>query len=746
MGSAFPDTVLLAGRGGKLQDHEPAVPLEPEIGFMTVDESLEGLRLHPGLARLERDGTYSEVIAKRPELLATLGRLDLIAVLGISGFYTHVWSMQSSLQKKPEYELQVADLEFLQLLALQSCTGSGPQIPTPEDLEHLWEETRLQYFSEIERESLSGLDPSKAQLAQRVRRHSAYYRNQYGLDFFRRMFPAICEPLDVRNPSTERHASFSKLIIAIVDSIHKRIDRTREEIAEIHAPDSAVGLIAETLSKRCAQAQELYSRHFRPELSRQELEWLCHNMLELSFWLVFRFTPDDIATLNPRGDYDACLDLGCCSNEFREQNQLSPIDIWFRPFVSYEGDFYLFSPYTAISFPFHLLFSVNGNADPSFKSRLEKVRGKFLEREAADLLRKSFPSATIVPNAYWYTASGDRIETDLLVRLGSKLLVAESKGAIFPDKLRDGNYLRARTFLKDTFGIGNLQNLRFAKRLMEVPELDLFTESGERIGSLRGSEMSEVIPLVLTVEQLGIIANARKLLDAADVSGAALFSAMPIMVAELATILRLLPDEVSRVHYLSRRSRIYQQRDVLGDEMDLFTLYVMYGYSLDALSGQNFVWSLGASYSLSDYVNGDGALLFPPSSTVPNTAYFSRVLNYVVRGDRQESLDICCAITDIPTEVQQSFEQALRRVRMSAATNHQRREYCEVAMKEGIASVVLVGTAYRAMGAEEKTQAHDRLLREAISRTGVSEGILIDVAQSKPDVPFSSLIYRKLKG
>ena len=79
---------------------------------------------------------------------------------------------------------------------------------------------------------------------------------------------------------------------------------------------------------------------------------------------------------------------------------------------------------------------------------------------------------------------------------------------------------------------------------------------------------------------------------------------------------------------------------------------------------------------------------------------------------------------------------------MGAAANHRRRERCEVAIKSGIASVVLLGTAYRAMGAEQKALAHNQLLQDAIQRVGVKEGVLIDVAQPKSSGPFTSLIYQ----
>jgi hypothetical protein len=167
--------------------------------------------------------------------------------------------------------------------------------------------------------------------------------------------------------------------------------------------------------------------------------------------------------------------------------------------------------------------------------------------------------------------------------------------------------------------------------------LDIDDERGEKIASLRRSEISEVIPIVLTIEQLGIIANARKLLEVADLSGAELFSAMPVMVAELAFILKLLPDETTRAHYLSRRSRIFQERDVLGDEMDLFALYLMYGFSAQAFKREQFMWALGASYSLSKYLDEDGALIIPTTSTTANTPYFLRLLDSIVRANIKNS-------------------------------------------------------------------------------------------------------------
>jgi hypothetical protein len=131
--------------GRRLWEMRPEGSQDPDVGFIPLDGLEEGaLRLHPGLARLEREKNYEEVIARRSALIASLEQLDGLAVLGVSGFYTHLWSMRSSLQKKPDYELQVADLEFLQCMVLQGCPSEHTRTPTPDDFQPLWEEVSLQ--------------------------------------------------------------------------------------------------------------------------------------------------------------------------------------------------------------------------------------------------------------------------------------------------------------------------------------------------------------------------------------------------------------------------------------------------------------------------------------------------------------------------------------------------------------------------------------------------------------------------
>jgi len=724
-----------------LRDND--APGGPEITFTPLDQYGSDLAPHPELSALYENKEFEQVLGRRAELLDHLSGLDAIAVLGVSGFYTQLWSLQSSLERKPSYELQVADLEFLQLLFLQSSSDPAGERPTPDDLPPLWSEVRLQYFSEMINESLDMLDPSKAQLVGRLRSHSAYYRNPYGLNFYTQMLTSISEKLDATRSYAKsgRFVAFSGLVIAIFERINKRFEEVHNQLAAIHDPRANLPVLAQSISESCPQSKTLYSAKFEPALSRGELELLCHNMLELSLWQIFRFTESDIVALSPGHDYDPMADLSHCAIEFSKGAALLPTDIWYKPFILHNGDFYLFSPYTVLSFPFHLLLSLRGGFDSPLKTKLEEVRGKFLENEAATLFKECFPNAAIFENVYWYEESGDRIETDLLVLLDDRLIILEAKGAIIPDKLRAGNYNRTKSFLRDTFAHGNLQANRFISRLKSCPELFLYDERGNVLTCLRQSEVIEIIPIVLTIEQLGPIANARKLLELAEISNASLFQAMPLMISELTYILRLLPSKIFRIHYLSRRSLVYRERSVLGDEMDLFALYVMFGFSADIFSDDVLIWALGASYSIKNYFDSEGALKFSQSSTLANTSYFSRVLSLLSGRHGSDHLSAALAILDTPAPRQNDFEQALRKLRLGAVGDRRKREDCRMVIKSGVVSLVVVGTAWRAIGDEEKRQAHRQLLRDTINESMVEEGVLIDLQGGVSKLPFSSILY-----
>jgi hypothetical protein len=667
---------------------------------------------------------------------------DAVVLLGISGFYAQIWSHRVSIERKPRYELDVADLECLQILLTSSRDNPHGATPTPDDLPEMWAETRLQYFAEINHERLEALGAERAQLATRVRSHAAYYRNPYGRKFFAHMLTTIAALLDSNVPArqTHRFSSFASVLLRMIEAINERLVIAQEQIRSIHEPGTDLRSFSEALAHTTQQAKDLYAAWFAPDLPREALQYLCYNMIERSSWLIFRFTADEIARFNPDPGYDPIPDLKLCAIGFSDTKSAKVTDPWYRPFVFHEDTFYLFSPYTALSFPFHLLTSI-GSADSSaFKSRLENVRGKFLEQEAAAIFKRHFPASTVIPKAYWYEESGNRIETDLIVIVGDRLLVIESKGAILPDKLIAGRYDRAKTFLRDTFGSGNLQTIRLMHRLGSCSHLQLYDERGDRTHLLESCSFTEIIPIVLTVEELGIIANARSLLELAKISDAELFEAMPIMVAELDYVLSLLTDQVIRLHYLSRRSKIFRQRAVIGDELDLFALYVMFGFSADVFKKGELIWALGASYSLKNYINTNEMLEFPDTSTVKSTAYFSRVLSLIAESKAPDYLNACFLILDTPPGIQESFEREARKTRLETIDGRRRKSHFSFRIATGIASHVLVGTLCRAISGSEKGIYLKETVENAIREAKVNEGLLVDLPVRTTQGPILSFI------
>jgi hypothetical protein len=715
---------------------------DPEITFVPIEQRTPALQPHPELAALHESGRYQEVIDRRTAFLDRLRSLDALVLLGISGFYSQVWSHQASVERKPNYELEIADLEFLQSLLVSNRDAPKGATPTPDDLPGIWAEVRLQYFSEIAGQPLDQLGPDRAQLADRIRLHSAYYRNPYGLAFCSRMLQSVAGLMDASTPTggVRRFSSFVDVLLRIVATINDRTASAREQIRSLFDPNSDLPNLAKKLASESSEAQELFDERFGADLTREEIGNLCYNMIERSSWLLFRFTTAEIRALNHNPGYNAVDDLKLCAAEFSQSKTFGLTDPWYRPFIHSGDSFYLFSPYTPLSFPFHLLLSLGNTSSPEFKSKLERIRGKFLETEAKNLFAKYLPRSTVISSAYWKGEGDERIETDLLVIIEDRLVIVEAKGAILPDKLRTGHYLRTRTFLRDTFGSGNLQAVRLMRRLAECSTLPIYDERGNLLLSLQKSDFAEIIPIIVTVEQLGIIANVRSLLEVADIPDAAIFEAMPIMVSELDYLLSLLPDQSRRLHYLSRRSRIYREQAVLGDELDLFALYSIFGFSAEVFKRGVLIWALGASYSLKNYINCDGALDLPESSGTRLTPYFSLVLSRLDELRLPGYLNASFTILDTPPTIQESFERALMKMKAETISGRQKKAQCNFSVETGIASHVLIGTIYRGIGDTAKNRDQNDTLRHAMAEAGVRDGLLLDIRSDKSRLPFWSFL------
>lgn len=666
--------------------------IKADVEFIPLDDARRS-NPHPELVALYESGRKDAVLGRQRKLIEQLSFLDPIAVLGITAFYSGVWSHQSSIERKPAYELQIADLEFLQVLILRGEIKDNQCFPLPEELEKLWAEVKMQYFAETIKEPLDNLSPERQGFTEQLRLHSAFYRNPYGFSFFREMFVTLGEMLDALEGNTQvRCRSFATVIVRLIESINRKYVEVQEKIAQIYKTGIDLDAYAKSLSMATPQAQAFYDRYRSSSLDHETRSALCYNLVEQSFWQTFSFTRLEIENLGRDMNYAPWEDLSLCSCGFGHAHNLNLSSLWARPLIQHNEQLFLFSPYTLLTFPFHLLSSLYVRGSERAKASLEKIRGKYLETRAAELFRTAFPSADVWPNVFWFNEVGERIETDLIIRIGSSLIIAEAKGATFPDRLRNGSYAKAKTFLKSTLGAGNLQAARLKKRLAEVPELKLFDNKRKVRASLRGTDIKESISVVLTLEQLGTLANANKLLELAGIIGEDALESMPLMISELAYILQYLPNEITRLHYISRRSRVFSRCNVLGDEMDFFALYVMYGFSASIFQPGRIVFALGASYSLEKYRSESGSIIFSESSTTSNIPYFTDFLERLEDTKQASWHQIGAIILDMPPRQQREFLSEGQQAKFGRLLGKRRqRRSWEAISQSGISSALLQG-------------------------------------------------------
>ena len=140
------------------------------------------------------------------------------------------------------------------------------------------------------------------------------------------------------------------------------------------------------------------------------------------------------------------------------------------------------------------------------KGRLERVSAKYLETECESLLKKYLPGAQVFRNSFWSDATGKRFETDVLALIENRLLVFEAKGSILPDRVRLGNFAKAKSFLKDTYGLAGIQASRLEEEIRKRPGgVDFFDSSGRKLLTLSSERDEDSLLIRLPSTRWGLL-------------------------------------------------------------------------------------------------------------------------------------------------------------------------------------------------------------------------------------------------
>src|SRR5260370_15788746 len=203
------------------------------VEFIELNEKTVMLQPSSDLLRLLREGKIPEIRSDFAVFREEILRFDPIHLLGVTALYVSIWAIGPSVEKKPEYQLEVADLEALQALLLASAIDDRTAVISSDLPPAIWSRVRQQHFALVMAQPVDFLDSEKSSVANRVRLHSPYYTTPYGRPFFDRMMLSIAAEFDRRHHrNTPRMSMFFRLAALLLEEADNRLSRFRDVARE----------------------------------------------------------------------------------------------------------------------------------------------------------------------------------------------------------------------------------------------------------------------------------------------------------------------------------------------------------------------------------------------------------------------------------------------------------------------------------------------------------------------------------
>lgn len=416
-------------------------------------------------------------------------------------------------------------------------------------------------------------------------------------------------------------------------------------------------------------------------------EWLSGSTApDFTGWLAqYELNPSDIARETAIEEQNVALLLQRWSIDL---NSLKGIKlehlhlenpVWARPLLRDDQKYYGFNPNTFLSFHADVLGAACvGN--PTLSERLGRSRGIVLERRLHALLKQLFPHGEVIPNAYWTDQdTAKQHETDAIVLIDEIMFIFEAKGGGIPSRSRRGS----SSFLDDVDKLYVASCVQ-ASRLQSA----FYSEPGTfdfQVGAQKRSVVRNTVKRVvcfgvalerITTTSLGISSEV-----ASRIRGAGA-QPMPVLtIGDLEQVLKLLPTQSERMHYMLRRSELDEEADFFGDELDLIAMYLKTGFT--GFAGQGRERIVYPIYGLSDLIRfyQRNEACFDPSVPMPKrtTSTWAALIKSVENGQQRGWTSVVYDLLNAPLSGQEKFEKDIR-----AACRR-----CRLTKREGLSTATM---------------------------------------------------------
>jgi hypothetical protein len=420
--------------------------------------------------------------------------------------------------------------------------------------------------------------------------------------------------------------------------------------------------------------------------------------------------------------------------------------IWSRPIIQIDDARY-FWPLLQMFMSFGLeMLEALVDRFPEQKRQYEnEIRPKYLEDEAARVLKVAFPQSTILRGSLWRDpATGKDFENDILLALDSFLIVAECKsGGIAPSARRGGQ--RLEFAVRELITEPADQSARFAGYLLEKRGPHAFQTRRGVVNECDTTKVRHVIRLSLTLDFFGPLTCMSRLLQKGGIMKGSIPNAVTMPVVALETSFDFLEGVHQKLHYLSRRAAWESHVDYMADEYDLLAFYIATGFNVGAFEFESHqsLMIYGLSEQLDAYFRAKLLGQPVPKPCLNLTQWWRDILAQSETRRFESWTDVGMFLLSADHSEQWNFEKACKRLKQKVRANWHRKGHENALIGRvgaGTRKTVISAYAFKEHIARAKRDADiQSIFREAATETGCNDVLVIGIDADEKRYPYQFL-------
>lgn len=416
--------------------------------------------------------------------------------------------------------------------------------------------------------------------------------------------------------------------------------------------------------------------------------------------------------------------------------------VWSHPLVSLGGGvYYCALPQGFFSFAFQILNELAAKHSP-LQNVWTQRRAEFLEEEIETVFRDAFPTAIVATNYKWKDGASE-YENDVLIQVGSHLLIIEAKsGSVSWPALR-GAPVRAKKHFYELIIEPSRQSLRLKEKI------DSFAGDSERVKkALPGfpfnlATIRRVLRLSVTLEDFGLLqTNIAMAIDAGWVSKE--HQLPPTMtLGDLRAVLQVLETRAEKIHYFQRRQVIQTTIDYVGDEMDLLGLYLANGFDVGSIEGGKVHLAItGMSSPVDEFFQARAHGIARARPQRKLTKWWRDICIQFEQREFEGWTEASTILLDVGYDDQRKLESKFRKVQKNVIRRWQEPGHLSsvILIPPKIRGEAIVAYAYRNVSADERRNTMESVASQTFEgHQHVNKCLVLGMNLDRRDYPYSTL-------